>query len=106
MVETDETILGGSKTYYTEPCTSMNLKGITTTTRTIRCTSCGRSHEDWNHFWKCPKVRKDARESTQQRTRINARANMKIHHNSTNPNESIDRKIAAEKHKHRHNGGK
>ena len=57
MVETDETILGGSKTYYTEPCTSMNLKGITTTTRTIRCTSCGRSHEDWNHFWKCPKYK-------------------------------------------------
>merc|ERR1712070_428234 len=32
-------------------------KGITTTTRTIRCTSCGRSHEDWNHFWKCPKYK-------------------------------------------------
>ena len=26
---------------------AMYLKGITTTTRTIRCTSCGRSHEDW-----------------------------------------------------------
>ena len=35
----------------------MYLKGITTTTRTIRCTSCGRSHEDWNHFWKCPKYK-------------------------------------------------
>ena len=36
---------------------AMYLKGITTTTRTIRCTSCGRSHEDWNHFWKCPKYK-------------------------------------------------
>ena len=36
---------------------AMYLKGITTTTRTKRCTSCGRSHEDWNHFWKCPKYK-------------------------------------------------
>ena len=41
------------------------------------------------------------RESTQQRTRINAHANMEIHHNSTH--ESIDRRNTAEKHKHRHN---
>jgi len=34
----------GSKTYYTFK--AMYLKGITTTTRTIRCTSYGRSHED------------------------------------------------------------
>jgi len=44
---------------------------------------------------------KKGRESTQQRTRINAHANMEIHHNSTH--ESIDRRNTAEKHKHRHN---
>ena len=119
---------------------AMYLKGITTTTRTIRCTSCGRSHEDLNHFWKCPKYKPiwkklinlmkhvherninsrgerenprlytrmgipgntKGRENTQQRTaRINAHANMEIHHNSTH--ESIDRRNTAEKHKHRHN---
>ena len=37
---------------------------------------------------------KKGRESTQQRTRINAHANMEIHHNSTH--ESIDRRNTAE----------
>ena len=40
------------------------------------------------------------RESTKQRTRTNAHANMEMHNNSTH--ESIDRRNTAEKHKNRH----
>ena len=40
---------------------------------------------------------KKGRESTKQRTRTNAHANMEIHYNNTH--ESIDRRNTAEKHK-------
>ena len=43
---------------------------------------------------------KKGRESTKQRTRTNAHANMEIYNDSTH--ESIDRRNTAEKHKNRH----
>ena len=44
---------------------------------------------------------KKGRESTKQRTRTNAHANMEIYYNSTH--ESIARRNTAEQHKNRHN---
>ena len=48
------------KKYYTEPCIpTRNKRIITTTTKTIRCTSCEKCHEDRNHFKKCVQNRKN-----------------------------------------------
>ena len=60
----------------------------------------GKTHDYYTQEYGIPGNKK-GRKSTQQRTRINAHANIEIHHNGTH--ESIDRRNTAEKHKHRHN---